>query len=436
MLKRLESPICVERAHFLINSGLGSLTERRECAKDAINYLLRLGYTKSPHWDELVAQSGLEVIEPIEVVNVGSKRQLAFCKAVAHEYPEAISVMEATPTLSTEFYRNLELVAHFLLLSKNFKGLEELEYRLSAIPNANVAKEELEALSRIQILVLCGFYMQCKYLEFCKSFFKLERSDPDFMNVLECEHESRFITRDELLLMVTVSSIVAIPFDNYDDFLSVEDAASIERRFPQLVRCLKLLTNTSFGSFLKIWHGSIDDQCKKSLLLAHGWDCARSTMRHKIYFFYLRISNKLTISYLSRTLSIEEKLVEEEVRVLIENAHLNFEIIGDLIRYKSDHFLAAVTSKLKKNHELINQSLQFQVSNNRSLKNMVQESIIGNNASESAGNDETVYQSPKIDRARYAFDDNMDIDEINDISDVDSASFILGNESLSRTSGC
>lgn len=67
---------------------------------------------------------------------------------------------------------------------------------------------------------------------------------------------------------------------------------------------------------------------------------------------------------------------------------------------------------------------------------MVQESIIGNNASESAGNDETVYQSPKIDRARYAFDDNMDIDEINDISDVDSASFILGNESFSRTSGC
>lgn len=430
MLERLESPVSVERAHFLIAGSHGSVLERREHAEDAVRYLLRLQYTKTPYWKELISASGLHGIEPIEVVSTGSRTQLALCKAVNLEYAEAISILETTPAPSKEHFRNLELIAEFLILSKNFKGLEELDYRLSGISVADAVNEEVEAFARIQLLVLCGAYMQGKHLEFCKGFFRLERNDPEFLTVLKRQHEHPFMTCDEVLLMVTVSTIVATPFDNYEDLLSVENVARIRHYCPELIRCLELLTNTSFGRFLNIWHGSINEKCDKSLLLAHGWDSARSTMRSKIYFFYLRISNKLTISYLSRTLHIEEKLVEREMRLLIENAHLNFEINGDLVQYKSDHFLAPMTSKLKENYALIEKSVESQVANNKNLKDAIQGSIIGNNSGASS---DLVYRSPVGNTPRYNLEEDMDIDEINDTSDVDSASFILGHDGLSKS---
>lgn len=435
MLERLESPIIVERAHFLIAGGLGSFTERRDCAREAVEYLLNLEFTKSPYWDELLLVSGLKDVVPVVNSRTIGKRRLAFCKAVEQEYADAISTLETTFTPNREYYRNLELIAQLLILSKNFKGLEEFEYRLKGVSHVDVPTEESDAFWRTQVLILCGFYMQSKFLEFCRGFFKLERSKPEFLGLLEDRDSESFIKRDELCMMLTVSAIIVTPFDNYDDLLSVENLANLEICCPILVRCLRLLSNTSFGGFLSIWNGSIDSQCNKSLLLAKAWDCARLTMRHKIYFFYLRLSNKLTVGYLSRTLDVAKELVKEEMRSLIDRAHLNFELSGDLIQYKNNHYLSAATSKLKENYEAINRCLQSRINSNRDLRDTIQENIMSNSTSGNAANNETVYTATGENSSISAFDENMDIDEINDISDLDSVSFALGNESLSRASG-
>lgn len=422
MLEKFEGPILVERAQFLISHENGSPAERKRWALQAVNYLHDIGYTKSPYWENLLSVSGAQGIEQLKTTT--EKELLSVQKAISHEYVDAISILETKPVPSFRYYQNLEAVTQLLLLSKNYKGLEELEYQLSGASDAigNLIEEEAEALRRIQLLICSSFYLRRRYFDCCKSFFKLLDDDTKILDTLVREQESEFMTNVELLLIVTISVIVSVPFDNYEDFIHIENLACFRTVCPNLIECLKLLINTRFGRFLTIWHGEFDRQCTQSLFLSQGWTSARYMMRNKIYFFYLRISNKLEISYLSRTLNIDEQIIRQELSQLFVSAHLNFKIAGDLIFYQHEHYLENVLARLNKNHLIIGERLQEKSSANKYLKDLVQEIIISNNGDEDQRNDTIVGSSIKR-RTGYEFDDNMDIDEINDVSDMESASF-------------
>lgn len=426
MLDQFEGPILIERAHFLVKSDRSSAEEKKQCAAIAINYLVNLRYTKSPHWRDLLSASGLPSVETAEVIPIGSKKHLVVCKAIAHEYAEAINILETMPNEGNEYYRNLEIIAQLLLLSENLKGLEELEYRLTDCHGENTTGDELNAMKRTKLLICGGYYLQGRFLDFCKSFFKFEKEDPEFWNILLAKATNRFFTTEELLQMATISVIISTPFDNYGDFLSVENLTRFREECPLMVRSLKLLSNTCFGRFLKLWDSEIDMKCRKSLFLFRVWENARFTVRNKVYFFYLRISNKLKVSYLSRTLNIEEALVEQEMHQLLQNLRLNFEIEDGTIYYRSSPFLMNVVPKLEENREIINRILESRILATKELKDSLQEAIIENsdnqrdNRSDTgpSANDRTVHD--------YGFDEEMDVDEINDISDVESSSFLSG----------
>lgn len=428
MLANFQGPVLIERAHFLINSDRTSLNEKKQCAVLAINYLVSLRYTKSPHWRELLSASGLLTIETVDAASHGNSKLSVLCKAIAQEYTEAINILETTPNAGSEYYRNLEIIAQLLILSNNFKALEELEYRLNDCHSGNTIKEELEAMKRTKLLICCGFYMQGRFLDFCKSFFKFEKSDPDFWSALLTKAANSFLTAEELMHMATVSVIVSTPLDNYGDFLSVENLTRFRKECPMLVTCLKLLSNTCFGRFLNLWDNEIDDQCCRSPFLSRGWESARFMVRNKIYFFYLRISNKLTVSYLSRTLHIEEALVKQEVRQLLRDLHLNFEIEGDTIYYRSNPFLSNVVGKLEHNREVISRTLESRTLNTKQLKDSLQEAIIENSGSQRDRKGSSGREATDRMAFRYGLDEEMDVDEINDISDVESASFISGGQ--------
>lgn len=423
MLEKFEGPILIERAQFLISHENGSPAERKRWALQAVNYLHDIGYTKSPYWENLLSVSGAQGIEQLKTTT--EKELLSVQKAISHEYVGAISILETKPVPSFRYYQNLETVTQLLLLSKNYKGLEELEYQLNGASDAlgNLIEEEAEALRRIQLLICSSFYLRRRYFDCCKSFFKLLDDDTKILDTLVREQENEFMTNVELLLIVTISVIVSVPFDNYEDFIHIENLARFRTVCPKLIECLKLLINTRFGRFLTIWHGEFDRQCTQSLFLSQGWTSARYMMRNKIYFFYLRISNKLEISYLSKTLNIDEQIIRQELSQLFVSAHLNFKIAGDLIFYQHEHYLENVLARLKKNHQIIGERLQEKSSANKYLKDLVQEIIISNNGDEDQRNDTIVGSSIKRRTTRYEFDDNMDIDEINDVSDMESASF-------------
>lgn len=431
MLEAFQGAVFIERAYSLLKNDRIPNREKKQCALKAVRYLVDLRYTKSPYWKVLLDASGLHDTETIELVPAGNKKHLALCKAVAHEYSEAINLLETMPNAGNEYFQNLEIIAQLLILSNNLKGLEELDYRLNDSHGAAAIKEEVEAMRRTKLLICGGFYMQGKFLDFCRNFFKFEKNDPDFWSTMLAKVGDRFFTLEEILLMATISVIVSTPFDNYGDFLAVENLSKFREECPLLVDCLKLLSNTCFGRFLHLWDGNIDEQCCKSPFLLRGWKTARFMVRNKIYFFYLRISNRLTISYLSRTLSIDETLVEREVRQLLNDLHLNFEIRQGTITYHSAPFLTDVVGKLKTNSDIIHTLLESRSLTTKQLKDSLQEAIIGN--SSDLRDRQGGLNSASTERAafRQGFDEDMDVDEINDISDVETASYVSGGNDVS-----
>lgn len=427
MLKHFHGATYIERVHHLILNENSPQDSKQQCATDAVSYLQDIGFTKSPYWDILVSTSGMHNVKECEEQAVGEA--LAIQKAIAHKYTEAISTLEALNVSPLKYYEYLEKIVRLLVLAKNYKGLEELDYRLNALP-ANydsMRPEEIQALRRLKLIICSSFYLRGGYFSCCKSFFKLLDSDADVLRILSEEQPDPFITNGEVILMITISTILAIPFDNYDDFLHLQHLEEHKQIFSRLIDCLKLLINTSFGRFLDLWNEEFDKQCKQSMFLSQRWSSAKYMMRCKIYFFYLRISNKVEISYLSRTLHIEVELIEREIEHLIKSAHLNFELNGDLVTYSPKHYLQDVAPRLKKNQELLEKKLEVRRLRNQQLKDVVQEMIVKNNE-QRVEKDSTTNESLIYHASRYrSSTDNMDLDEINDISDPESGTFEIVN---------
>lgn len=417
----------------MVSGKYASKQEKRKHAIEAVNHLLDVGYTKSPYWEELLYTSEIQNVKESE--NPAEEDALVVQKALAHKYGDAITILETIEVSCKEHYQTLQKIVHLLMLSHNYKELEELDYRINAVPASyeSLPPKELDALRRIRLLICSSFYLKGCYFDCCKGFFKLLDSDPDILSTLLKEEQNQFMTNDEILSIVTVSTVLAIPFDNYDDFLYMQNLESFGNTFSALIGFLKLLINTSFSELLGIWHGAYNEKCQRSFFLNQSWSSAKYTMRNKIYFFYLRISHKLGINYLSRTLHVEEESIRCEVEHLIRSAHLNFEIKGDMIAYRPKHYLQDVAPRLKENQSMIRKKIEERASTNQSLKDLVQEIIIKNNEqrlkNSSTNSNGSEILGHGLNRTNHVpgLIDNMDVDEINETSDIESTTFEIGN---------
>lgn len=142
--------------------------------------------------------------------------------------------------------------------------------------------------------------------------------------------------------------------------------------------------------------------------LEPSWSSSAAViMRCKIYFFYLRISKKLQFSYLSSTLGIDLEDIKEELTKLIISGQLNFEIDGDVIHFEDSSILQSIVNEISRNGTMINEVIDKLKNENTDLKDIIQ----GNSLMYSGGNNTATIINNES-------SDDMDIDEVNDRSDI------------------
>ncbi|GAV48070.1 hypothetical protein ZYGR_0I03670 [Zygosaccharomyces rouxii] len=424
MFQGFEGAILVERVNHFICKEYGSEQERKKWAEDIIKYLCDIGCVNTPHWNKLLDIGDFETLP-----EVSPCESLILQKTIAHEYAEAVALLETNDIAIATHCRNLEAITEILILDRNFRELEEIEYQITGINfsrQESLGEQEANALRRIKLLLCASLYLRGKYFDCSNCFFKLLTNDHKMMDFLSQEAPKKFLTNSEVLMMVQISTLLAIPLDNYEDFTHIEELVPFQKVCPSLYHCLRLLINTSFGKFFQLWHGDINEQCDQSFFLDQNWGAAQCMMREKIYFFYLRVSNYIEISYLSRILGIEESLVKKEVENLINSMHLSFEIQGDTVRYKRSFFLENVVSQLQLNEKSILSKLESQRLRNREMRDLLQSMIIGNDENNRSIAGDALLRS---DRRELSREDSemMDVDEINDVSDMDNQSVEIGN---------
>lgn len=423
-LQGFEGAILVERVNHLLCKDYGSQQEKRNWAKNTVNYLCNIGCTNTPYWTRFLDIGCIETVP-----EVSRCESIILSKTIAHEYSEAVAFLETNDIAIATHFRNLEAITEILILSGNFRELDEIEYQVTGINfsrQESLGEEEANAFRRIKLLLCASLYLRGRYFDCFNCFFKLLSNDCKMMNFLTEEPSKKFLTNSELLMMIQISTLLAIPLDNYEDFTNLEELVPFQIICPSLYHCLRLLINTSFGKFFQLWHGDINEKCSRSFFVDQNWSPAQRVMREKVYFFYLRVSNFIEISYLSRILGIEKSLVKEEVENLINSTHLSFELEGDTVRYKNSVLLENVVDQLQSNGNLISSKLESQRAKNREMRDFLQSMIIDNNENNRGIAGDAILKTDKRETRREN-SEMMDLDEINDVSDIDNQSIEIGN---------
>lgn len=383
MFEQYTSPIFIERVAFILHNGLKSQTERQDLAIQGIEYLRNLNYTKSPHWDLLVSESGLRKDQLIinEYIDDHSLGQCVLIKKIiSHEYIDALHILESKEIKQNEYFQKLESVVNLNILAKQYHSIVELDHHFKNNNDLHgLVREEKAALRRTQLLICVSYYLQKRFFECCSSFFKFLTNDSEILKYIDTQ-ESKYpvIRREEFLLMITISLIVSIPLDNYASFIYLPDVKPFFKLYPIALKCLELLIHTGFNRFFLIWENSIGATCKYSMFLCDSWEFAQFTMRSKIYFFYIRVSTKLQISYISKISNIDEQQAKFEIETLIKSARLNVEILDDIISYKHKRLIEDVVETLTRNEIDIQGILNRQASKNHKLRDVAQKNIVDN----------------------------------------------------------
>lgn len=388
-MEQFSGPILIERVAHRIEKNVDSSEALSSMAQLALQYLHSVDYSRTPHLHKLISATGLEASNWMSIME--SKQNgipiltqfrekskwvdtMVLFKTLSHEYADAISTLETIDFDVGSHCRKLEKVIQLLIISKNYGVIDEIEHRLNGFirnSNLNISKAETIAYNICKILICSSLFLQGRYFDCLAYFIKLIQED-DVSHFLSSRYQGNsFISSDEVLLMISLSALVAIPLESYEDFVHLEELNPFFELSTILTRCLKLLIRTKYHDFLTILQGEMDEICSKSYFLDQKWGEIQSTMRNKIYFFYLRVSNKLEVSYLSRTLGIEYSIVEKEVVRLIEDLHLNFCVTDGVIFYQERHEIVDLVNGLKD----VEASLTHGINNLRQKNEMIRDSI-------------------------------------------------------------
>lgn len=416
MLEQLDyyNPITrVETIAHLLKVGYGDDADKRQLGHMGLEIIALYDDSQSPHrklFEDSAGQSLDEVTNSAQGSSRPSsnsrysfgmygehkedKRQLIVRNLLAHRYLEALALLDAATASEEKTYRHMEHFVQIMMFSGNYKNIQELEYRLQfSFSSGDILddyfnqlsdkalRSERESISRIKLGICLSYFLEKKFFECTSKFFKFFEDDPIAMiSVLKKDDEKEtLLLQHEIMVMITVATLVSVPMSNYDDLISIDSFGEVFDTCFLLSRCLKLLINTSFNRFFHLWHHQINHTCSLSYFLHESWEKAQSLMRSKIYCFYLQISKRITISYLSEKLGIDYENVREEITRLIKDDNLNFEIDGDIITYVNRSLSTIIAENLLKNSGKIDKLLDIQKRRNEDLKELIQENIIEDN---------------------------------------------------------
>ncbi|CUS23294.1 LAQU0S09e01552g1_1 [Lachancea quebecensis] len=376
-------PLLVERAAFAVQNELLSPEIKSSWCNAAFKYLRLLQSNESPHLG--IISSFVDGNQDTSVPDSATpKLQINYNvsrKAVAHQYSDAIALQEADSSIS--FLEKLHGIIKLLIMSEKWKSLDEMDHRLDAYMKSKedyLSEPEKHTTSSIRILICGALFLQGRYFDCLKYFVMVIQKDPGVFDILLLSGSEVFFTNEEIITMITLSVIVSVPLDNYEEFAQLEELKPFFVIAPALSNCLSLLIDTSYNSFLKLWTESFGQKCASSYFLCGRWKEVQATMRYKIYFFYLRISNRVEISYLSETLGIDVETVRAEINSLIEDLTLNFSINDQLVYYRNRYEMSDVVKELSSSKVILDERIEKLKNQNDLVRYQVQQSIIENNA--------------------------------------------------------
>ncbi|SCU79943.1 LAFA_0B06612g1_1 [Lachancea sp. 'fantastica'] len=298
--------------------------------------------------------------------------EMVVARLITHDYTEAVAILETDGQLG--FLRKVELMVQVLILCQKWKHIDELCNRLNSFAESQSHQYTLlDEKSHIttRLLLCVAYYLQGRFLDCLKCFFVVIEEFPDVVQQLKNETPDSFCTHSELVTMISISLIVSIPLDNYEDVAQLEELEPFYKVAGSLTKWLKLLIETSYRKFLQEW-SLLNPTCSSSIFLAQKWPAAQRVLRDKIYLFYLRISNAIEIPYLSETLCIEQDVVSDEIQMLIEELELNFAVEGLLVQSKERYNVQKLAEDLLDSGQLLQNKLDLLVTRNENLGSEVQ----------------------------------------------------------------
>ncbi|SCU92471.1 LAMI_0E10616g1_1 [Lachancea mirantina] len=381
-------PLLVEQAAYAIRKNVGSKDDQLEISIKALTYLKAIDMMNCPTSElfmHMISSAGLIDEKAVSASRDRFRQDNSSVndleierKVVAHEYTQAITIMEAKHD-----DKQIERLVKTLILAQKWKILRELEKRLKS--NQLVVTDKtwnLQGPVKDQttvLLLFCGaYFLEGKYLECFKQFVLVQQETPKIVNLLANGSFSTFFTSMELVYMVSLSIIVYLPFEKLETFLQLEDMQYFLNMADVLKTSLNLLAATNFKEFLTLWNDEIQKVCRDSFFLSKQWANLTKTAHHKIIFFYLRICNVVEVSYLSSILGLDFEDVTSHVSQLISDANLNFVVKEGLVMYRGAMQMRELQAGLVKSGLQLASKMEILKARNQQVREIIQLNIISN----------------------------------------------------------
>ncbi|SCU91549.1 LADA_0F10638g1_1 [Lachancea dasiensis] len=369
-----DGPALVERAAFN--------PKDEYLVKRAIDYLASINLSEYPNLHILLNSSYVAPEETLRSLfkksTISSESDVLRNRIISHNYSDAIAMLEKDRNFG--YLPKLQAMIQVLILSQNWKPIDDIEHRTSSYAKAKsggLERSDRSSLTNIRLLLSVANYSQGNYLECLRLFLQALEEDPSVVGFFGGQSQYLICTHEELIAMISISAVVSIPLDNYEEFMNLEELEPFLRIAQPLSKWLSQLIKTSYRDFLQEWN-QWNTEYSQNMFVAKSWRDAQKTMRDKIYFFYLRVSANVEISYLSKTLRIEQDVVFEEIHKLIRELKLNFEFDGLIVNYRSRYDNSELAEDLLKSNQLLCEKFDIIKEHNDSLRCQVQRSIIAN----------------------------------------------------------
>lgn len=289
-----------------------------------------------------------------------------------NKYSDAVMLINTDKAISAlPFHARNKFLLRTHLLNCDYKVVLDFEARLAGnFPDSNIMDQN--DFVECKLLTILNWYLRGEFHQCLQRFIQLVTEIPELFDILEkWPTRDAFITATTFYYIVTLTALVSIPLDNLDTFIHLSELERFNKTFNIFAGKGKLLVESRFGQFFQWWHTDMDKICKSNYFLEKKWDIVAKTMRQKIYAFYLRISMKINVSYLSEKFGIDYQVVNQEISHLITEACLNFRIDGDLITYLEFDSTSALTEMIDKENLSIDDRISQLRNRNNSIRCMI-----------------------------------------------------------------
>lgn len=390
-----------KRIIYLLENEIGTLQERTNWVQDLFCIIPPSFLREIDNWDNVqtfCTEYNIEIEEgprpsdeqKTKNVRENTQGDNITMKFIKHQYQDIITHLTTAPIDKQKYYQHFEDLAAIMILDKDFKKISEVEYRIDSHLNDpttsrrdtgsnTIQPKELASLRRTKIFISMALFLQERYFDCSQKLFQFITSDIGILDESLWNSSYNLINKDEFHMMSTISMLLAIPLDKCQTFIQLPDVIEFFKVFPPAKTLFNLLNNTKFRRFFNQWTTILNSIGSRSPLLAPKLKEIEEAMRVKIYIFYLSISTRIPISYLSDTLGIPYKDVEKDIKGLLQRRKINFELVDGLLCYKERSILTDVIDLLKTNDKYIDELLMKQRRINCEMKDSIQAFIINNN---------------------------------------------------------